>query len=52
MVENAKRRTLMNIVIVGCDRVGSSLAEQLYSDGNNVTVVNKVIMLARTAGMA
>ena len=30
----------MNVVIVGCDRVGSSLAEQLYSDGNNVTVVD------------
>ena len=40
MVGNTKRRTLMNIVIVGCDRVGSSLAEQLYVDGNNVTVVD------------
>lgn len=30
----------MNIIIVGCDRVGSSLAEQLYADGNNVTVVD------------
>ena len=30
----------MNIIIVGCDRVGTSLAEQLYADGNNVTVVD------------
>ena len=30
----------MNVIIVGCDRVGSSLAEQLYADGNNVTVVD------------
>ena len=30
----------MNIIIVGCDRVGSSLAEQLNTDGNNVTVVD------------
>ena len=31
---------MMNIIIVGCDRVGTSLAEQLYADGNNVTVVD------------
>ena len=30
----------MNIIIVGCDKVGSTLAEQLDADGNNVTVID------------
>ena len=30
----------MNVIIVGCDRVGSSLAEQLGAEGNNITVVD------------
>ena len=30
----------MNIIIVGCDRVGSTLAEILNADGNNITVVD------------
>ena len=30
----------MNVIIVGCDKVGSTLAEQLGADGNNVTVVD------------
>ncbi len=31
----------MNIIIVGCGRVGSRLAIQLYSEGNNVTVIDR-----------
>ena len=27
----------MNIIIVGCGRVGQTLAENLNNDGNNVT---------------
>ncbi len=30
----------MNIIIVGCGKVGSALAEQLNEEGNNVTVVD------------
>ncbi|MBR2459685.1 MAG: Trk system potassium transporter TrkA [Clostridia bacterium] len=30
----------MNIIIVGCGRVGETLAEQLNGEGNNVTVVD------------
>ena len=30
----------MNIIIVGCDRVGTTLAEILDADGNNVTIVD------------
>lgn len=30
----------MNIMIVGCGKVGQTLAEQLNEDGNNVTVVD------------
>lgn len=30
----------MNIIIVGCDKVGAALAEMLNDDGNNVTVVD------------
>jgi len=30
----------MNIMIVGCDRVGQALAEQLGGEGNNVTVID------------
>lgn len=30
----------MNVIIVGCGRVGSTLAEKLNSDGNNVTVID------------
>ena len=31
----------MNIIIVGCGRVGSRLAIQLSSEGNNVTVIDR-----------
>ncbi len=30
----------MNIIIVGCGRVGQTLAEQLNEEGNNITVVD------------
>jgi len=30
----------MNIIIVGCDKVGRTLAELLGNDGNNVTVID------------
>ena len=30
----------MNIMIVGCGRVGQTLAEQLNEEGNNITVVD------------
>ena len=32
----------MNIIIVGCGKVGYALAEQLNEDGNNITVIDKV----------
>lgn len=31
----------MNIIIVGCGRVGSRLAMQLFGEGNNVTVIDR-----------
>ncbi len=31
----------MNIVIVGCGRVGSTLARMMYRDGHNVTIVDQ-----------
>lgn len=30
----------MNVIIVGCGRVGQTLAEKLNSDGNNVTMID------------
>ena len=30
----------MNVIIVGCGRVGQTLAEKLNSDGNEVTVID------------
>ncbi len=30
----------MNIIILGCGRVGSTLARRMYHDGHNVTVVD------------
>ena len=30
----------MNIIIVGCGKVGQTLAEQLNQDGNNITVID------------
>ena len=30
----------MNIIIIGCGRVGRTLAEKLNDDGNDVTVID------------
>ncbi|MBQ9098151.1 MAG: NAD-binding protein, partial [Clostridia bacterium] len=30
----------MNIIIVGCGKIGQNLAEQLNEQGNNITVVD------------
>ena len=30
----------MNIMIVGCGKVGQTLAEQLNEDGNSITVID------------
>lgn len=30
----------MNIVILGCGRVGSTLARMMYNDGHNVTIID------------
>ena len=30
----------MNVIIVGCGRVGQTLAEKLNSDGNEVTIID------------
>ena len=32
----------MNIIIVGCGKVGHALAEQLNEEGNNITVIDLV----------
>ena len=32
----------MNIIIVGCGKVGQALAEQLNEEGNNITVIDLV----------
>ena len=32
----------MNIIIVGCGKVGQALAEQLNDEGNNITVIDTV----------
>ncbi len=31
----------MNVIILGCGRVGSTLARRMYHDGHNVTVVDR-----------
>jgi len=36
-----ERKYCMNIIIVGCGKVGYALAEQLNEDGNNITVIDK-----------
>lgn len=30
----------MNVIILGCGRVGSTMARQMYRDGHNVTVID------------
>ena len=35
-----KSENNMNIIIVGCGKIGQNLAEQLGEEGNNITVVD------------
>ena len=35
-----KLEASMNIIIVGCGKIGENLAEQLNEPGNNITVVD------------
>ena len=38
----------MNIIIIGCGRVGRTLAEKLNADGNDVTVVDMSAQKVKT----
>ena len=38
----------MNIIIVGCGKVGSTLASQLNAEGNNVTVIDQDAVKVKT----
>ncbi len=31
----------MNVIILGCGRVGSTLASNMYRDGHNVTIIDR-----------
>ncbi|MBQ2042098.1 MAG: NAD-binding protein, partial [Firmicutes bacterium] len=31
----------LNIIIVGCGKVGSTITEQLYREGHDITVIDK-----------
>ena len=42
----------MNIMIVGCGKVGQTLAEQLSEDGNSITVVDSRAEVVREIGRA
>lgn len=43
----------MNVIIVGCGRVGQTLAEKLNSDGNEVTVIDmSADKVSETTGLA
>ncbi len=37
-----KRSNTVNIIIVGCGKVGQALVEQLNDEGNDITVIDKV----------
>ena len=39
--DNSSKKEKMNIIIVGCGRVGSTLVEQLSKEGNNITIIDK-----------
>ncbi len=38
----------MNIIIVGCEKVGSTLAAQLNAEGNNVTIIDRDAVKVKT----
>jgi trk system potassium uptake protein TrkA len=40
----------MNVIILGCGRVGSTLARRMYRDGHNVTVIDLVSEAFRRLG--
>ena len=40
----------MNIIILGCGRVGSTLARSMHKDGHNVTVIDVVSEAFRRLG--
>lgn len=31
----------MNIIIIGCGKIGTTLAEQLNNEGHNITLIDK-----------
>lgn len=37
---NSTKKSL-NVIIVGCGKVGSTLVEQLRHEGNDVTIIDK-----------
>lgn len=37
-----KKENKVNIIIVGCGKVGQALVEQLNDEGNNITIIDKV----------
>ena len=39
--KRSSKTKVMNIVIVGCGKVGISLVDKLSREGNNITVVDK-----------
>ncbi len=39
--DNSSKKEKMNIIIVGCGRVGSTIVEQLSKEGNNITIIDK-----------
>ncbi len=40
MSENTQTGAPLNVIILGCGRVGSTLARMMYRDGHNVTVID------------
>jgi trk system potassium uptake protein TrkA len=40
----------MNVIILGCGRVGSALARTMYADGHNVTIVDQLSEAFRRLG--
>lgn len=39
--DNSNNKEKMNIIIVGCGRVGATLVEQLSKEGNDITIIDK-----------
>lgn len=39
---NSTKKSL-NVIIVGCGKVGSTLVEQLRHEGNDVTIIDKTV---------